>query len=134
MKYPRISWERGGGGMWGGVTPLSPLDEQILKDDVNGFPHRLNMELDLQSFSGLHVHSCTHWLRPAPIPRFCAHIRGRYWSANYCRRHLFVTHWFFLLLGYVRHGYLEKAEGWIINKTQHNTTLSFNKLNTIKLN
>jgi hypothetical protein len=23
--------------------------------------HRLNMELDLQSFFGLHVHSCIHW-------------------------------------------------------------------------
>jgi hypothetical protein len=27
--------------------------------------HRLNMELDLQSLFGLHVHSCTHWLSPA---------------------------------------------------------------------
>jgi hypothetical protein len=26
--------------------------------------HRLNMELDLKSLFGLHVHSCTHWLRP----------------------------------------------------------------------
>jgi hypothetical protein len=26
--------------------------------------HRLNMEVDLQSLFGLHVHSCTHWLRP----------------------------------------------------------------------
>ncbi len=26
--------------------------------------HRLNMELDLQSLFGLHVHSCTHLLRP----------------------------------------------------------------------
>ena len=25
---------------------------------------RLNVELDLQSLFGLHVHSCTHWLRP----------------------------------------------------------------------
>jgi hypothetical protein len=32
--------------------------------------HRFNMELDLQSLFGLHVHSCTHWLRPryAPLP------------------------------------------------------------------
>ncbi len=28
--------------------------------------HRLNMELDLQSLFGLHVHSCTHWLRQPP--------------------------------------------------------------------
>ncbi len=26
--------------------------------------HRLNMELDLQNLIGLHVPSCTHWLRP----------------------------------------------------------------------
>ncbi len=38
--------------------------------------HRLNAELDLQSLFGLHVHSCTHWLRPhnpsAPFPRIWA--------------------------------------------------------------
>ena len=49
--------------------------------------HRLNMELDLQSFFGLHVHSCTHWLRPRnppSLPRNWTHIRvrGRYWSAK----------------------------------------------------
>ncbi len=44
----------------------------------------LNMELCFQSFFGLHVHSCTHWLNPTtpPLPRIWAHIRGRYWSAN----------------------------------------------------
>jgi hypothetical protein len=26
--------------------------------------HRLNMKLGLQRLFGLHVHSCTHWLRP----------------------------------------------------------------------
>ncbi len=30
--------------------------------------HRLNMELDLQSLVRLHVHSCTHWLRPRNLP------------------------------------------------------------------
>ncbi len=30
--------------------------------------HRLNMELDLQSLFGLHVHSCTHLLRPRNSP------------------------------------------------------------------
>jgi hypothetical protein len=50
--------------------------------------HRLNMEIDLQSLYGLHVHSCTHWLRPRnppyppPPPGIWAHIRGRYWSAK----------------------------------------------------
>ncbi len=67
---------------------------------------RLNMELDLQSLFGLHVHSCTLWLRPHnPPPEFIwapcaqlyslaetpqppspppiwAHVRGRYWSAK----------------------------------------------------
>ncbi len=41
------------------------------------------MELDLQSLFGLHVHSCTYWLRPrkpSPPPRIWAHIRGRYCS------------------------------------------------------
>ncbi len=28
------------------------------------YNHRLDMELDLQSLFGLHVHSCAHWLRP----------------------------------------------------------------------
>jgi hypothetical protein len=44
----------------------------------------LSMELDLQSLLiGLHVHSCTHWLRPQnPPPCIWAHIRGRYWSAK----------------------------------------------------
>jgi hypothetical protein len=28
----------------------------------------LNMELDLQSLFGLHVHGCTHWLRPRNLP------------------------------------------------------------------
>ncbi len=46
--------------------------------------HRINMELDLQSLFGLHVHSCTHGLRPRnlPPPHIWAYIRGRYWSAK----------------------------------------------------
>ncbi len=46
--------------------------------------HRLNMELGLQRLFGLHVHSCTHWLRPRnpPPPRISAPIRGRYWSTK----------------------------------------------------
>jgi hypothetical protein len=59
------------------------------------------MELDVQSLFGLHVHSCTHWLRPRnlppphvyscthwlrprnpPPPRIWAHIGGRNWSAK----------------------------------------------------
>jgi hypothetical protein len=46
------------------------------------------MELDLQSLFGLHVHSCSHWLRPRN-PRIWAHIRALLVSQD--RRHLFVT-------------------------------------------
>jgi hypothetical protein len=47
---------------------------------------RLNMEFDLQSLFGLHVHSCTHRLRlrkssPPPLSIW-AHIRGCYWSSK----------------------------------------------------
>ncbi len=42
-----------------------------------GVEHRLNMELDLQSFFGLHVHICTHWLRPRhPLPPPHSHAFG----------------------------------------------------------
>ncbi len=44
------------------------------------FANRLHMDLDLQSLFGLHVHSCTHWMKPLaphPFPRIWAHIRGR---------------------------------------------------------
>ncbi len=50
--------------------------------------HRLNMELDLRSILGLHVHTAqlyTHRLRPHNPPfssRIWAHIRGRYRSAK----------------------------------------------------
>jgi hypothetical protein len=30
--------------------------------------HRLNIELDLQRLFGIHVYSCTHWLRPRNSP------------------------------------------------------------------
>ncbi len=48
--------------------------------------HRLIMELDLQSVFGLHVHSCTHWLRPnTPTPRIWAHTMALLVSQD--RRH-----------------------------------------------
>jgi hypothetical protein len=51
--------------------------------------------LDLPNLFVLHVHSCTHWLRPInpPPPAFGLILRGRFWSAKY-RRHFFVTPWF----------------------------------------
>jgi hypothetical protein len=36
--------------------------------DSYGPTYRLNMELDLQSLFGLHVHSCTLWLWPRNYP------------------------------------------------------------------
>jgi hypothetical protein len=42
------------------------------------------MELDLQSLFGLHVYSCTHWLRPGNSPphppAFGLIYAGAYWS------------------------------------------------------
>jgi hypothetical protein len=44
------------------------------------------MELDLQSLFGLHVHSCTHWLRPSnpppPPPAFGLIYEDASWSAE----------------------------------------------------
>jgi uncharacterized membrane protein len=45
----------------------------------------VNMELYLQSLVGLHMHSCTYYLRPRNLtttPRIWARMRGRYWSAK----------------------------------------------------
>jgi hypothetical protein len=54
--------------------------------------HRLNMELDLQSLFGLHVHSCTHQLRTRnPPPPSFGLIYERAIGQPRCRRHLFVT-------------------------------------------
>jgi hypothetical protein len=61
------------------VFPLSGMKQDPVFHDI----HRLNIELDLQSLFGLHVHSCTHWLkhRNLPPPPFVL-IRGRFWSAK----------------------------------------------------
>ncbi len=48
--------------------------------------------VDLQSLFGLHVHSCTHWLRPRnppPAPHLGLYTRALLVSQD--RRHLFVT-------------------------------------------
>ncbi len=45
----------------------------------NAPTHRLNMELDLQSLFGLHVHSSlADTTQPPPSSRIWAHIRERY--------------------------------------------------------
>ncbi len=57
-----------------------------------GVHHRLNMELDLKSLFGLHVLSCTHWLRPRNSPLYTPHL-GSYTRdlVSQDGRHLFVT-------------------------------------------
>ncbi len=72
----------------------------IDKHKFIGRTHMLNtvgMELDLQSLFGLHVHSCTHWLRPRnpPPPPPTRHL-GSYTRALFVsqdRGHIFVTPW-----------------------------------------
>ncbi len=54
-----------------------------------------NIELDLQSLFGLHVHSCTHWLRPSNSPAFGLIYSTRALLVSQDRRHLFVTPWFY---------------------------------------
>jgi hypothetical protein len=66
------------------VIPGSPRIRRMIA--YGSILYKLNMELDPQSLFGLHVHSCTHWLRPRnpipPYPRIWAHIRGCYWPAK----------------------------------------------------
>jgi hypothetical protein len=57
----------------------------------DGAAHRLNMELYLQSLFGLHVHSCTHWLRPRHPPPTHLGSYTRALLVSQDRRHLFVT-------------------------------------------
>jgi hypothetical protein len=48
------------------------------------------MALDLKSLFGIHVHSCTHWLRPrSPPPAFGLKYEGTIGQPD--RRRLFVT-------------------------------------------
>jgi hypothetical protein len=92
-------WGGGGGGKK--LGPLFTVQSSLfLFFSLHGWAltiylnHSLNTELDLQSLFRLHVHSCTHWLRPEilqlrprnppipPYPLIWAHIRGSYWSAK----------------------------------------------------
>ncbi len=59
--------------------------EKLLFTECTGRTHWLNMELDLQSFFGLHVQSCMYSVAKTPqcpFPRIWAHVRGRYCSAK----------------------------------------------------
>ncbi len=71
----------------------SRITEFKCADSWHYYSYRLNMEKDLRSLFGLHVHSCIHWLRPRnPSP---THL-GSYTRAllvSQDRRYLFVTPW-----------------------------------------
>jgi hypothetical protein len=57
------------------------------------YHHRFNYEINLQSFFGLHVHSCTHWPRTATSSPFPPHLDSntRALLVSQYRRHLLVT-------------------------------------------
>jgi hypothetical protein len=70
----------------------------VAAEEKLSFYHRLNMELDLQSLFGLHVHSCTHWLRVRPLHSPSPHTFLDSYSralVSKDRRHLFVTPCFY---------------------------------------
>jgi hypothetical protein len=66
-------------------------------EKMNGQSKGLNMELDLQSLVGLHVHSCTvlmaetPQLPPPSVSGLIQYTRALLVSQD--RRHLFVTPW-----------------------------------------
>jgi hypothetical protein len=66
---------------------------------IDWLPHRLNMELDLQSLFGLHVTWCAQLYSLAetpqlpPPPAFGLALRGRYWSAKIDDISFTVTPW-----------------------------------------
>jgi hypothetical protein len=57
---------------------------------VNAYPHRLNMEFDLQSLFRLHVHSSGILLCKTPLPPRPPHLVS---MVSQDRQHLFVTPW-----------------------------------------
>jgi hypothetical protein len=56
-----------------------------------GMRHRLDMEVDLLRLFGLHVHSCTHCLRPATSPLSPALVLVYEGAIRKDKRHLFLT-------------------------------------------
>jgi hypothetical protein len=67
---------------------ISPCDDRHTQPPL---AHRLNIELHLQSLFGLHVHTCTHWLRsrsPLPPPHLGSYSRALLVSRD--RRNLFA--------------------------------------------
>jgi hypothetical protein len=72
------------------------------------------MELDLQSLFELHVHSCTHWLRPRSSPPFTLHLGSytRELLVSQHRRHLCVTPWFEPTRRTKRTKYFSRSKVW----------------------
>jgi hypothetical protein len=79
-----------GSGMGKNQNPGSGIN---IPDPQHWINHRLNTELDLQSLFGLHVHNCTHCLRPRNPPPLLLHLASytRVLLVSQDRRHLFVT-------------------------------------------
>jgi hypothetical protein len=53
---------------WDLNTVLTVRVAAVSHTKIQPSHHRLNMEFDLLSLFGPHVHSCTHWLRPRNPP------------------------------------------------------------------
>jgi hypothetical protein len=91
---------------------------------IDKYTHRLNMELDLQILFGLHVHSCTHWMRPrnSPSPQFRLIYEGaigqpRY-STSICDP-LAPGHGHRAPTEFVRHSLIGGAHYWHKGATSH---------------
>ncbi len=70
---------------------ILPAGTLLAEGNLVGTSHRLSIEIDIQSLFGLHVYSCTHWLRALhpPLPHLGSDTRALLVSHD--RRHLFVT-------------------------------------------
>ncbi len=99
----------GGGGYVGNDLLLDPLHKLsgcgVYRAEAQGGEGSIGLEncrvgrgtmkgKNLQSLFGLHVYSCTHWLRPrnCPLPPHLGSCT-RALLVSQDRRHFFVTHW-----------------------------------------
>jgi hypothetical protein len=83
----------------GGGGGASPAGESVPPPSQSPPTPKVNMELDLQSLFGLHVHSFSHWLRPrTPPPLFGLIYESISITTIYSRKkfsakfpHIFIT-------------------------------------------